>query len=110
MTDKIKLVQGDTKPALVCTITDDNTGAPISLTGATVRLKFRAVGATDLTATLTGSVTDATNGVVAFYPVTQPQMLQGDAGDYEGEIEITFADGSVQTVYDLLKFKMREQF
>jgi hypothetical protein len=37
-------------------------------------------------------------------------MLQGEAGDYEGEIEITFADGQVQTVYDLLKFKIREDF
>ena len=92
MTDKIKLVQGDTKPALVCTLTDDTTGAPITLTGATVRLKFRAVGAAALTATLTGSVIDAANGVVAFYPVSQPQMLQGSAGDYEGEIEITFGD------------------
>lgn len=110
MTEKIKLVQGDTKPALVCTITDDNTGAPITLTGATVRLKFRAVGAEALTATLTGTVADAANGVVAFFPASAPQMLQGEAGDYEGEIEITFGDGTVQTVYDLLKFKMREQF
>jgi hypothetical protein len=37
-------------------------------------------------------------------------MLTGDAGDYEGEIEITFADNQVQTVYDLLKFKVREDF
>jgi len=37
-------------------------------------------------------------------------MLAGEAGDYEGEIQITFADTTVQTVYDLLKFKLREDF
>ena len=110
MAEKIKLVQGDTKPALVCNLTDDTTGEVISLSGATVRLKFRAAGATELTATVTGVVTDGPNGQVVFYPASAPQMLQGEPGDYEGEIEITFADGTIQTVYDLLKFKVREDF
>lgn len=110
MAEKIKLVQGDTKPALVCNITDETTGAAIALTGATVRLKFRQVGATDLTATVTGTITDAANGQVVFYPASAPAMLAGVAGDYEGEIEITFADTTVQTVYDVLKFKVREDF
>jgi hypothetical protein len=110
MAEKIKLVQGDTKPALVCNITDEITGNPIGLTGATVLLKFRAVGATDLTATVTGSITDGPNGQVAFYPASAPAMLLGEAGDYEGEIQITFSDTTVQTVYDLLKFKLREDF
>lgn len=110
MAEKIKLVQGDTKPALVCNITDEITGNAIVLTGATVLLKFRAAGATTLTATVTGSVTDGANGQVAFYPASAPEMLAGEAGDYEGEIQITFADSTVQTVYDLLKFKLREDF
>jgi len=110
MAEKIKLVQGDTKPALVCTITDDTTGAAINLTDATVRLKFRAAGATTLTATVVGSVTDGPNGGVVFFPASAPEMLQGEPGDYEGEIEITFSDTTVQTVYDLLKFKVREDF
>jgi hypothetical protein len=37
-------------------------------------------------------------------------MVLGEAGDYEGEIQITFVDGTIQTVYDLLKFKLREDF
>jgi hypothetical protein len=108
--EKIKLVQGDTKPAIVCTITDDTTGAAVNITGATVLLKFRAAGATALTATVTGSVTDGPNGKLVFYPASAPEMLSGDAGDYEGEIQITFADGTTQTVYDLLKFKVRADF
>jgi len=110
MAEKIRLVQGDTRPALVCNITDDTTGEAMNLSGSTVRLKFRAAGATSLTTTVQGVVTDGNNGVCVFYPATAPAMLQGDPGDYEGEIEITFADGQVQTVYDLLKFKVREDF
>lgn len=110
MTEKIKLVQGDTRPVLVCTITDDTTGLPINISGATVRLKFRAAGATTLTATVTGTVTDGVNGVVAFYPSTAPEMLEGAPGDYEGEIEITFSDSQIQTVYDVLRFKVRGDF
>lgn len=110
MTDKIKLVQDDTRPALVCAITDDVTSAAINLTGATVLLKFRAVGSTTLQATVTGSVTDALNGQVTFYPSSAPEMLSGAAGDYEGEIQITFSDGTIQTVYDLLRFKVRSDF
>lgn len=110
MADKIKLVQGDTRPALICTLTDENTGDPIPLSGATVYLKFRQVGSTTLRATLTGTVTNAAGGVVAFYWAQVPTVLDGPAGDYEGEIEIVFGDGTIQTVYDPLKFKLREDF
>ena len=110
MSEKIKLVQGDTRPALVCAITDDTTGAVVNITGATVVLKFRAAGATTLTATVPGTVTNGAAGQVVFYPASAPEMLQGEPGDYEGEIEITFADTQVQTVYDLLRFKVREDF
>jgi hypothetical protein len=110
MAEKIKLVQGDTRPALVCTLTDENSSTAINLTGATCRMRFRAVGSTTIRSTLTGTVTDASNGVVEFYWASDPESLNGDPGDYEGEIEITFANGQVQTVYDLLKFKLREDF
>lgn len=108
--EKIRLVRNDTRPALVCTITDETTGAAINITGATVRLKFRAAGVETLTATVVGTVTNGTAGQVAFYPASAPEMLQGAPGDYEGEIEITFADGQIQTVYDLLRFKIRQDF
>jgi hypothetical protein len=106
----IKLVQGDTRPALVCTITDQTTGLPVTLTGATCRLKFRQVGATTLTATLIGTVTDAVNGIVEFYWASDPAALATADGQYEGEIEVTFADGQIQTVYDKLQFVVRADF
>jgi hypothetical protein len=110
MSEKIRLVRNDTRPALVCNITDDTTGAAIDITSAVVLLKFRASGTESLSATVTGVVTDGPNGQVVFYPASAPEMLQGEPGDYEGEIEITFPDSQIQTVYDLLRFKIRQDF
>lgn len=126
MADKIKLVQGDTKPALVVSLTDETSGQPLGLNGATVRMYFRAVGSTTILATITGVLlvgalnSDGTVNSSAPYNVLgaggRCQFLWGStdlnqpAGDYEGEIEITYGDGTVQTVYDLLKFKLRQDF
>jgi hypothetical protein len=126
MAEKIKLVQSDTKPALVVSLTDESSASPIGLNGSTVRLFFRAVGSTTILATLVGTLlvgkvnadgtidsaspynTTGAGGRVQFNwgstDLTQP------AGDYEGEIQITYSDGTIQTVYDLLKFKLREDF
>lgn len=109
MAEKILLVQGDTRPAIVCTLLDESTQLPIGLTGATPRLNFRAPGSPTILTTITGSITDGANGVCVFYPASAPEMLAG-FGNFEGEIEITFADGQIQTVYELLKFKVRQEF
>ena len=110
MAEKIKLVQGDTKPSLVTTLTDSVTGTTINVTGATVRLKFKESGATVVRSTILGTVTNGAGGVVVFDWGDDPNALNGEPGEYEGEIEITFDDGSIQTVYDVLKFKLRQDF
>ena len=107
--ERILLVQGDTRPAIVCTLLDEATQEPLDITGATPRLKLRASGAQTVFLTVVGVVTDGANGVCAFYPAAAPEMLS-TAGSFSGEIEITFSDGQVQTVYELLKFKIREDF
>jgi hypothetical protein len=108
--DLIYLVQGDSgRPQVQATITDENTGAVVNITGATVIMKFRQTGSTTLQDTITGAVTDGANGVCVF-PMTALSM-SGDPGNYEGEIQVTFASGGgVQTVYDPLRFRMREDF
>lgn len=109
MADKIKLVQGDTRPQIQVTLTDDNTGSPIDISGATCRLKFRAVGSTTLIDTLTGVVVNGAAGLVVF--AWNSTTLNVDAGDYEGEVEVTFPAGQgVQTAFEVLKFKVREDF
>lgn len=126
MSERIKLVQGDTKPQLVLSLSDDKTGGTIDISTATVRLKFRESETTEILATLVAQKIPGkvnADGTIDFSgPYAQsgkggrcvfdwtPDALSHEPGNYEGEIEITFADSTVQTVYDVLKFKMREQF
>lgn len=108
MADKIKLVQGDTRPYIRVALKDLD-GIPIDVSLATVRFKFRAAGST---ATLfveeCSKPNGGTDGVVLFsFP---PNGLNVSPGPYEGEIEISYSATDVQTVYDLLKFSVRAQF
>lgn len=110
MAEKIKLVQGDTGPQLKLTLTDEVTGLPIDLSGATVTMKFRASGdETTLftrTAFINPEVAPAGECVIAW----GAGNLDVEAGAYEGEIEVMFQDTLRQTVYDLLKFTLRQDF
>lgn len=128
MSERIKLVQGDTRPYIVLALTSviDRTPIDVSAGGCAVVMKFRRVGATALTDTITCTkltgrlMEDGSIQTAAPYDVAgaggrvQVQWgsltLASAQGDYEGEIEITFADGTVQTVYDRLKFTVRADF
>jgi hypothetical protein len=126
MAEKIKLVQGDTKPVIVIALNDETSGDPIDISTATTRLKFRATGSSSILTTVTGvklaGKLKSDGTIDSTSPYSTPgvggrvQFLWADgdlnqpAGDYEGEIEITYADGTIQTVYDMLKFKIREDF
>jgi hypothetical protein len=110
MADRIKLVQGDTFPIVRLTLTDPVTGTAINLSAGTtsVNVYFREAGTTTVLATLSCTkVNSGTTGQVQFNFATG--VLNVDPGPYEGEIEINF-DGQKQTVYELLKFNVREQF
>jgi len=108
-TPKIKLVQGDTGPDIDFTLTDEETGAviPVDDPGDVVRMYFRKVGATTLTATIT--LTKPNGGADGNVRIVWPVGVLADAGEYEGENEITFESGKVQTVYDKLRFTVRAQ-
>jgi hypothetical protein len=129
MAEKIKLVQGDTRPQLKYVVSDETTGQIVDLTGATVLLKFRAAGSKTVLFTLTGylqSGIEDENGVVSQYSVGETYAVPGsggrvafqfgagnlniDPGQYEGELEVTFNDSSIQTVYSVTKFQVRAQF
>lgn len=125
MSEKIKLVAGDTRPQLVFSITDDVTGKPVDLSTATIALKFRKVGSTAIKATMVcGKLAGLLNadGTIDYTGIYAVPGVGGRAfmdwsttaldteGEYEGEIETTFADGGVQTVFETLKFKVRSQY
>lgn len=108
--DTIKLVSGDARPVVTVTLTDGEDGDPIDVSAVTttVYLKFRASGTTTLLDTITCTKLDAVNGVVSF-DFTGGELDDLDAGLYEGEIEIDF-NGATHTLYELLKFRVRDEF
>lgn len=119
--ETINLVTGDTLPELTFTLRDSNTAAsgqtldpnnsatwaPINVSGGSVKLRLRELGNTTVKSTLTCTVTDGSAGKVA---TDFPVGTLDTAGTFEGEIEITFASGGIQTVYDLIKLKVRSDF
>lgn len=108
MSEKIKLVRGDTRPQLQLTLTNELDDTPIDITDATVIMRFRQAGSTTVLDTLTGNVTQPLLGKVVF--LWNLNTLNVEAGDYEGEIEITFPSLEVQTIFELLKFRVRQDF
>ena len=117
----IKLVVGDTLPELNFTLKDSNTAAAgktldiednttwaaINLTGSTVRFRIREVGSTSVLSTITATVTSAANGQLT---VAFPSGTWTTSGTFEGEIEHTTSGGGIQTVQDLIKFQVRDDF
>ena len=104
----IKLVQGDNRPYIRVTLTNAD-GSALDVSTATVVVLFRQSGTTTVLATLTCTKPNGgSDGLVQFYfPGT---TLSTALGSYEGEIQITFADATVQTIFDTLKFYVRQQF
>ena len=108
MSDIIKLVQGDTLPVVTVQLTDSITGAVVDITGATVVVKFRAANTTVVLSTLAGTLVTPASGIFSFsFP---SPALDVDAGLYEGEVQVTFSGDGIQSAYDILKFRVREDF
>lgn len=121
--DTINLVAGDDKPEINLTLRDSNTAvfdmvldpddattwAVIDLTNVTVVVKFRKLGSTTILDEMTCvKVAPYTDGVC--YMPWNLTTLDVDAGTYEAEIELTYSDGRILTLFDRLKFKVRSQF
>lgn len=106
----IKLVQGDNLPEVTLTLTNAQDQLPIDLSAATttVVVKLRALGGTTVLSTLTCvKPNGGADGVIMFY--FPANTLDIPAGQYQGEIEISF-NGQFLTVYDLLQFSLRAEF
>lgn len=106
----IKLVQGDNLPEVTLTLIDRQTGDPLDLSAATttVVVKLRAATGTTVLSTLSCSKPNGgADGVVKFY--FPASTLDIPAGNYQGEIEISY-NGQFLTVFDLLQFVLRAEF
>jgi len=120
-TSTIKLVVGDTLPELSFTLKDSNTAAtgltldpedsntwsPIDVTGGTVKLRIREIGETTVLSTITMTLTAPSNGECK---TVFPTNTWTKSGTFEGEVEFTKSNGGVQTVHDLVKFVVRDDF
>jgi hypothetical protein len=108
--DVIRLVSGDDKPLVVLTLTDDISNTPYDLSpvSTTVFVRFRQAGTTDTLSTIQCTkLTTGADGKVQFNFVGG--VLDVPPGMYEGEVVIDESGGR-QTVYDLLRFRVRQNF
>jgi len=119
--DTIKFVVGDTLPSLEFTLKDSNTAASgktldtensdtwaaIDLSGGSVKLRIREVGKTTVLSTITATISAPSAGTCI---LVFPSGTWSTAGTFEGELEFTKSDGNIQTVQDLIKFKVRDDF
>lgn len=109
-TNVIRLVQGDSKPFIILTLTDDITGGPIDLSASntSVVVRFRQAGTTNVLSTInTTKISNGITGQVQFD--FSGGVLDVEPGAYEGEVRINFGN-QPQTVYDIIRFRVRENF
>tara|TARA_R110002096_G_scaffold155890_4_gene320274 strand:+ start:937 stop:1314 length:378 start_codon:yes stop_codon:yes gene_type:complete len=119
----INVVAGDSKPEVNLTLKDRNTAAGgstldpddsatwalIDITDPTIVVKFRLLGGTSVLDTMTCiKIAPFANG--ACYMPWNATTLDVAAGTYEGEIELTYTNGKILTIFDRLKFKVRADF
>ena len=106
----IDLVQNDTKPTLRFTAKEGDCGeigVAIPLTSCVVKFIFKkALGSGTYKFKRICDITDALNGICEY------SWQTGDldtAGEFSGELEITFPDGKIQTNYNPVSFIIRKE-
>ena len=118
----INLVANDTKPEINLTLKDNGTAAAgltldpddsdtwsaIDISDPAVTVKFRALGASTVLDTMTCIKTVPIDGKC--YIPRGADTLAVSAGTYEGEISLTYTSGGILTLFDRLKFKIRDDF
>lgn len=109
MSDPIKLVRGDNRPFIkVRLFQSDGTLLDVSAEQIVVTINLRSVTTEDILSVLPCvKLNGGVGGEVRFnVPGATLDMV---AGAYEGEVVVSF-NGDKQTVYDRLKFQVRNRF
>ena len=105
-----QLVQGDQAPQIQAVLKRQDDNSIIDFSGGSCALKFRAKGSTTTLFTLAaadvGQNFEEGKAIFSF----SGTQLAIDEGYYEGEIEITYTSGSVETVFKVLDFYVRADF
>lgn len=107
-TDDLLLVKNDIGSQIAVTITRDDTNSPVDLNGSDVFFKVSKFGKTEILFTVTaelGTLLQRQAGI-AIFTFTESN-LQHPAGRYQGEIEMRFDSGKIETVYELFYITLR---
>ena len=105
-----QLVQGDQAPQIQAVLKRQDDNSIIDFLGGSCALKFRAKGSTTTLFTLSAAdVGDNFQDGIAVFSFSGTQRAI-DEGYYEGEIEITYTSGSIETVFKVLDFYVRADF
>jgi len=105
----IYLVRNDNNSQLKVTLTREDTGAVIDLRAATVILKVRRKNTGIVVLTLPALLSsDFQNGQAIFN--FSSANLSISAGEYTGEVETTFVNGSIETTYDEIPVVIRDDY
>lgn len=110
MAQTFRYVQGDTGPQIKLTLTEEDTGDPVDLTNGTVTLHFRAAGEDNVLFSRQFFINEETATLGEAILQWEVGDLNVEAGAYEGEVEVVRAGGLRETLYDRLKFRIREDF
>lgn len=107
----IYLVQGDTGPQIKINVTREDTGLALDVSGGSARLKVRRKGTDAITFTLTASdIGDNLENGTLYFSLDGGQLATIAAGSYEGEVELTLGDSTIETVYEKVDIVIREDF
>lgn len=126
MSEKLKLVQGDTGPDVVIPLTDGNTGTPVNVSDAGTVVTFEMWPSGDSAVKTTIQCTpipgreneDGTIDLSGFYGAPggggrvllrwTPTAL-ATPGLYKAQMVVTLPDGVQQTTYELQPIQIRER-
>lgn len=107
----IYLVQGDTGPQVFITVTREDTGTAVDVSGGSAKLKVRKKGTDTVSFTLTASdIGSNLEEGKLYFSLDGGQLATIAAGNYEGEVELTLSDATVETVFERVEIVIREDF
>ncbi len=110
MVDRIELVQNDTGPQMMLTLTDTNTGLPLDLSLSEVQLNVSNNPNEPAKAVIPLILgPDAVHGQVMLDWTAGTAGALDTVGSYSGEVQITWPDGRIQTTPTKLKFRIRQE-
>ena len=105
-----QLVKSDQAPQIRAVLKREDNDAVVDFENGSCALKFRKKGTTSVLFTLAASdVGDNFKDGIAIFSFSGTNLHQ-DAGYYQGEIEVTYASGVIETLYEILEFYLRDDF